>query len=70
VTKFRKGKQYKFSKEVFLSNPIHKKNYYNNEIIKYWVDQLDDQIIEVITKDEGFFDGYTVRPEWCEEVDG
>jgi hypothetical protein len=70
LQRFKYNKEYKyvFSRDKYISNPIHKQNYDNCDSIKFRVNYINGKEVTVQSEYKGHIDGYLVRPEWCEEV--
>ena len=72
MQKFDKSKRYVFLKKIYLTKPDRATRYKNSPSCREWVDEADGQEVQVIDelegRVEGGADGYSVMPEWCEEL--
>ena len=72
MDKFEDGKRYVFSGEIYRTKPWRAARYKNSPACREWVDEADGQEVQVIDelegRVEGGADGYSVMPEWCEEL--
>ena len=72
MQKFEPNKRYVFSKEIYLTKPGRATRYKNSPACREWVDEADRQNVQIIDELEGRVqggaDGYSVMPEWCEEL--
>ena len=70
--KFDKSKRYIFRKEIYLTKPGRATIYKNSPLCRKWVDEADGQEVQIADelegRVEGGADGYSVNPEWCEEL--
>jgi hypothetical protein len=66
--KFNKDRRYIFAKDKFLENDIHRIDSHNLESVRRRVEYLNDREVKIKNKDEGYINGYIVRPEWCIEL--